>query len=139
MAAKESGAVQHLNPDGLHRHPAYSQAVVFSGPVKTIYIGGQNAVNAAGEVVGKGDLQAQTHQILKNIQACLAASGAGFEHIVKWTVLVVPGQSFQDGYAAFQEFVGDSGNPPVITAAVVAGLAHPDYLAEIDAIAVVPN
>jgi enamine deaminase RidA (YjgF/YER057c/UK114 family) len=136
---KELGTVQHLNPDGLHRHPAYSQMVVVSGPVKTIYIGGQNAVNAAGEVVGKGDLTAQTRQILKNIQVCLAAAGAGFEHIIKWTILVVPGQSFQEGYAAFQEFVGDGLNPPAITGAVVAGLAHPDFLAEIEAIAIVPE
>lgn len=139
MATRESGVVQHLNPEGLHRSPAYSQAVVVSGPARTIYVGGQNAVNAAGEVVGKGDFQAQTRQILKNIEACLAAAEAGFEHVIKWTILVVPGQSFQDGYAAFQEFVGDIANPPLITAAVVAGLAHPDYLAEIDAIAVVPD
>jgi enamine deaminase RidA (YjgF/YER057c/UK114 family) len=136
---KDLGTVQHLNPDGLHRHPAYSQMVVVSGPVKTIYIGGQNAVNAAGEVVGKGDLTAQTRQILMNIQVALAAAGAGFEHIIKWTILVVPGQSFQAGYAAFQEFVGDGLNPPAITGAVVAGLAHPDFLAEIEAIAIVPE
>lgn len=136
---KELGTVRHLNPDGLHRHPAYSQMVVVSGPVKTIYIGGQNAVNAAGEVVGKGDLGAQTRQILKNIQVCLAAAGADFEHIIKWTILIVPGQSFQEGYAAFQEFVGDGPNPPAITGAVVAGLTHPDFLAEIEAIAIVPE
>jgi enamine deaminase RidA (YjgF/YER057c/UK114 family) len=136
---KELGTVQYLNPDGLHRHPAYSQMVVVTGPVKTIYIGGQNAVNVEGEVVGKGDLTAQTRQILKNIQVCLAAAGAGFEHIIKWTILVVPGQSFQEGYVAFQEFVGDELNPPAITGAVVAGLAHPDFLAEIEAIAIVPE
>jgi enamine deaminase RidA (YjgF/YER057c/UK114 family) len=57
---------------------------------------------------------------------------------VKWNVVVVDGQVFGSGYAAFQRAWGDRPNPPVITAAVVKGLAHPDFLVEIDAIAVVP-
>ncbi len=56
------GSVRHLNPDGLHKNPAYSQAVVVNGNVKTVYVGGQNAVDAAGAVVGKGDIGAQTEQ-----------------------------------------------------------------------------
>ncbi|HET6752148.1 MAG TPA: RidA family protein, partial [Actinomycetes bacterium] len=50
----------------------------------------------------------------------------------------VDGQDFGPGYAAFQRVWGDQPNPPVITAAVVKGLAHPDFLVEMDAIAVVP-
>jgi enamine deaminase RidA (YjgF/YER057c/UK114 family) len=63
---------------------------------------------------------------------------AGPEHVVKWNVVVVDGQDFAAGYAAFQRACGDSPNRPVITAAVVKGLAHPDFLVEMDAIAVVP-
>jgi enamine deaminase RidA (YjgF/YER057c/UK114 family) len=58
---------------------------------------------------------------------------------VKWNVLIVDGQDFRAGYAAFQRVWGDRPNPPVITAAVVKGLAHPDFLVEMDAIAVVPT
>src|SRR5262249_53055464 len=50
------GLVTHLNPEGLHRNPAYSQVVTVTGPVTTVYVGGQNAVTATGEIVGKGDL-----------------------------------------------------------------------------------
>ena len=132
------GSVQHLNPAGLHHNPAFSQAVVVTGPAKTMYIGGQNAVDVAGNVVGKGDLGAQTRQILENLQTCLNAAGASFEHIVKWTILVVPGQSLEAGYAVFQEFASQVAPPPAITVAYVAALAHPDFLAEIEAIAVVP-
>jgi enamine deaminase RidA (YjgF/YER057c/UK114 family) len=46
------GSVEHLNPEGLHKNPAYSQAVVTTGDVKKVYVGGQNAVDASGEVVG---------------------------------------------------------------------------------------
>ena len=135
----KKGNVQYLNPDGLPKNPAFTNVVTVTGPVKTIYIGGQDAVDASGTIVGKGDLKAQTEQILKNIQAALAAAGAQPEHVVKWTIYVVQGQSVQDGFAAFQSVWGNPPNPPVITVAFVAGLGHPDFLAEIDAIAVVPE
>ena len=137
--AKARGEVQYINPEGLHKSPAFTNVVTVTGPVKTIYIGGQDAVDASGAIVGKGDLKAQTEQILKNIQAALAAAGAQPEHVIKWNIYVVQGQSVQDGFAAFQSVWGNPPNPPVITVAFVAELGHPDFLAEIDAIAVVPE
>jgi enamine deaminase RidA (YjgF/YER057c/UK114 family) len=133
------GQVQYINPKELHQNPAFTNVVTVTGPVKTIYIGGQDAVDASGAIVGKGDLKAQTEQILKNIQAALAASGAQPEHVVKWNIYVRQGQSVQEGYAAFQSVWGNPPNPPVITVVFVADLGHPDFLAEIDAIAVVPQ
>ena len=134
----EEKQVRFLNPETLNKNPAFSQVVTVHGPVKTIYIGGQDAVDAAGNIVGKGDLAAQVEQVLKNIRAALDASGASAEHIVKWTLYVVEGQSLQTGFEAFQRFWGVHDNPPVISFAFVAGLAHPDFLLEMDAIAVVP-
>ena len=133
------GEVKYINPDGLPKNPAFTNVVTVTGPAKTIYIGGQDAVDASGAIVGKGDLRAQTEQILRNIQAALAAGGARPEHVVKWTIYVLQGQSVQEGYAAFQSVWGNPPNPPVITVVFVAGLGHPDFLAEIDAIAVVPE
>ena len=74
------GNVQHLNPAGLHKNPAYTQAVVVSGNATTIYIGGQNAVDASGNIVGKGDLRTQTEKTLQNIETALAAGGAELQH-----------------------------------------------------------
>jgi enamine deaminase RidA (YjgF/YER057c/UK114 family) len=132
------GRVEFLDPEGLPRNPAFSNVAVVSGNVRTIYIGGQDAVDAEGTIVGVGDLAAQTEQVLRNLRTALEAAGARPEHVVKWNVLIVEGQDFRTGYAAFQEVWGDRPNPPVITAAVVKGLAHPDFLVEMDAIAVVP-
>jgi enamine deaminase RidA (YjgF/YER057c/UK114 family) len=132
------GRVEFLNPEGLPRNPAFSNVAVVSGSVRTIYIGGQDAVDAAGQIVGIGDLAAQTEQVLHNLRTALAAADAEPEHVVKWNVLIVEGQDFRAGYAAFQRVWGDQPNPPVITGAVVKGLAHPDFLVEIEAIAVVP-
>jgi enamine deaminase RidA (YjgF/YER057c/UK114 family) len=133
------GEVKYINPDSLPKNPAFSNVVTVTGSVKTIYIGGQDAIDSSGAIVGKGDLKAQTEQILKNIQAALAAAGAQPEHVVKWNIYVVQGQSVQEGYAAFQSVWGNLPNPPVITVVFVASLGHPDFLAEIDAIAVVPE
>ena len=132
------GRVEFLSPDGLNKNPAFSNVVVVSGPVRTIYIGGQDSIDANGQIVGVGDIAAQTEQVLRNLRTALEAAGAGPEHVVKWNVLVVEGQDFGAGFAAFQREWGLPADPPVITAAMVKGLAHPDFLVEMDAIAIVP-
>ena len=137
--AATEGRVEFLDPEGLHHNPAFSNVAVVSGNVRTIYVGGQDAIDAAGNIVGIGDIAAQTEQVLHNLRTALEAAGAGPEHVVKWTIFIVEGQDFAAGYAAFQRVWGDRPHPPVITAAVVKGLAHPDFLVEMDAIAVVPT
>lgn len=136
--ASAHGTVQHLQPTDMHHNPAFTQVVAVTGPVKTVYVGGQDAVDERGNIVGTGDLAAQVRQVLANIQKALAAAGAEPEHIIKWTVYLAQGQSLRTGFGAFQEFWGDRPNPPAITGVYVSGLAHPDFLVEMDAIAVVP-
>jgi enamine deaminase RidA (YjgF/YER057c/UK114 family) len=138
MIKSDDNSVQYVNPEGLHKNPAYSQAIVVSGTAKTVYVGGQNSIDASGAVVGKGDLKAQVEQILKNLKIALESSGAGPENIVKWNIYVVEGQPIQAGFEAFQRAWGTQPHPPVITAVYVAGLGNPDFLVEIDAVAVVP-
>jgi enamine deaminase RidA (YjgF/YER057c/UK114 family) len=137
-AVTTESRVEFLNPDGLPHNPAFSNVAVVSGNVRTIYIGGQDAINAEGKIVGVGDIAAQTEQVLRNLRTALDAAGAGPEHVVKWNIFIVDGQDVAAGYAAFQRVWGDRPNPPVITAAIVKGLAHPDFLVEMDAIAVAP-
>jgi enamine deaminase RidA (YjgF/YER057c/UK114 family) len=137
--ARQSGRVELLSPDGLVQSPAFSNVAVVSGPVRTIYVGGQDAITADGEVVGRGDLGAQTTQILRNVETALAAAGARIEHLVKLNILVVEGQDVRAGFGAWQAIWGDRPNPPLVTVAFVRALGHPDWLAEIDAIAVVPE
>jgi enamine deaminase RidA (YjgF/YER057c/UK114 family) len=129
--------VQHLNPEGLPRNPAFSQAVAVTGPHRVVYIGGQDAVDARGDVVGRGDLRAQAEQIFRNLEVALGAGGARLEDVVKWTVSVVQGQPLQPAFEVFQAVWGTRPNPPTISVHYVAGLAHPDFLVEIDAVAVV--
>lgn len=136
----QPGHVELLSPDGLVKNPAFSNVAVVSGQVRTVYIGGQDAVTADGEIVGKGDLAAQTTQVLANIETALAAGGAGPEHVVKWNLFIVEGQDVREGFEAFQRVWGDRTTPPpLVTAAFVSALAHPDFLVEMEAIAIVPK
>ncbi|HSD56639.1 MAG TPA: RidA family protein [Methanotrichaceae archaeon] len=131
--------VSYLNPEGLHRNPAYSQVVAVTGIARTVYVGGQNAVDASGNIVGKGDIRAQAEQVFKNLEIALASGGARLEHVVKWNIYVIQGQQLQPGFEVFQRVWGNRPNPPVITGLFVSGLANPDFLMEMDAIAVVPE
>ncbi len=133
------GQVQYLNPDVLNKNPAFSNVIVVTGSVKTVYVGGQDAIDASGNIVGKGDFKAQTEQVLKNIQAALAAGGAQLEHVIKWNLYVLQGQPLRAGFEVFQRTWGNRPNPPAISMMFVSGLANPDYLLEMDAIAVVPQ
>lgn len=133
------GHVLYLNPDDLSRNPAFTNVIVVTGQVKTIYIGGQDAVDASGKIVGKGDIKQQMEQVLANLQTALKAGGAELEHIIKWNVYVVQGQPLQPAFEVFQKVWGNRSNPPAITLLYVSGLANPDFLVEMDAIAVVPQ
>ena len=96
-------------------------------------------MDASGAIVGKGDIRLQVEQVFKNLQTALSASGAGLEHIVKWNIYIVQGQPLRPGFETSQQIWGGRPNPPAISVMVVAGLANPEFLVEMDAIAVVPE
>ena len=60
-SAGDAGSVRYINPDSLNKNPAFSNVVV-EGNVKTVHIGGQDAVNASGEIVGKGEARATSRR-----------------------------------------------------------------------------
>jgi enamine deaminase RidA (YjgF/YER057c/UK114 family) len=130
--------IEHINPDGIIKNPAFTNVVTVQGNAKTIYIGEINANNEAGEVIGKDDMKAQAEQVMKNIETALHAAGADWENLIKWTVYLVQGQDIQPGFETFQKFWGKRPNPPLITVLFVPSLGRPEHLLGIEAIAVVP-
>lgn len=139
MTTSKNGQVQHVNPDALSKNPAFTNVISVTGNVKTIYIGGQDAVDASGTIVGKGNIKQQTEQVFSNLQAALKAGGAELENIIKWNIYIVQGQPIQPAFEVFQNVWGRRPNPPAITVMFVFGLANPEFLVEMDAIAVVPE
>lgn len=126
--------IEHLNPDKLHSSPAYSQCVSASAIDRLIFVGGQNGVDAAGEPAGNG-LRAQTRQALHNVLIALEAAGASRADVVRLTVHIVQGHEPAEAFKAAQEVWGP--HPTTVTVLLVAGLANPVFLVEIEATAVI--
>jgi 2-iminobutanoate/2-iminopropanoate deaminase len=127
--------ITHVNPDALHKSPAFSQAVLAEGG-KTLYIGGQNGFLPDGSLAGK-DLASQTEQVYKNMLEILKSVGASQKNVVKLNIYVVKGQSIEEGFAAAQKIWGNF--PTAISVLFVESLGALDagVLVEIDAIAVI--
>ncbi len=126
---------EHLNPEGLIKSPAFSQIVITQGNGKTVYIGGQNAVNQDREIIGKNDLALQTDQVMKNLETALKACGGTFENLIKLGIYIVQGQDAGKGFSVSQQYLSRISNQPIITVLFVAGLINPDFLIEIEAVA----
>jgi enamine deaminase RidA (YjgF/YER057c/UK114 family) len=137
-ACSAPGPVQHVNPEGMHANAAFSQAVTVDGPHRVIYVGGQNAIDGKGQVVGTNNISDQAVQVARNLRTVLEASGAGIEHVVQFTVYIVDGQPHPAAFAGFQREVGTLSPAPTVSVVTVVGLAHPSFLLEVSAIAVVP-
>ena len=131
--------MEHINPDGLIKNPAFSQIITTAGNGKTIYIGGQNAVNDKGQILGQNDISMQTEQVMKNLEIALTSCGVGFESLVKLNIHIVQGQNAYRAFQVSQKYLEHTPNPPIITVLFVAGLIHPEFLLEIDAIAFKPE
>ncbi|AYY12615.1 RidA family protein [Actinobacteria bacterium YIM 96077] len=126
----------HLNPESLHRSPVFSQGVQVEGAGRLVVVGGQNGVDATGAVVGT-DLGTQSVQALRNVLAVLGEAGAAQENVIRLTVYLVGPADATAAYAAAQEVWG--AHPTAVTVLQVAGLARPDCLVEVEALAHVPS
>jgi enamine deaminase RidA (YjgF/YER057c/UK114 family) len=126
-------AVERIQPDGLSKPPTYTQ-VVKAG--NTVYIAGQVAQDENGQLVGPGDFVAQATQVFENLKTALAAAGAGFGNLVKTTVFVTDPRYREALRDVRSTYLADS-PLPASTLVVVAGLAQPEYLLEIEAVAVI--
>ncbi|NCP61442.1 MAG: RidA family protein [Flavobacteriales bacterium] len=98
--------MEHINPDGLIKNPAFSQIIMTEGNDKTIYIGGQNALNENGEIIGKNAISKQTERVMKNLEIALNSCGLGFESIVKLNIHIVQGQNANQAFQVSQKFFG---------------------------------
>lgn len=131
--------IKYINPGNMAKPRGYSHAISVFGNYKTIYIGGQNAIDENGSLVGKNSLKKQTEQVLRNIEKILKSSGGNIENVIKFNIHILQGQNPQEGFQAFQEIWDTKEKFPTITVLFVAGLGNPDWLVEIDAIAVTPE
>jgi enamine deaminase RidA (YjgF/YER057c/UK114 family) len=128
--------IQRIRPEGLVSSPAFSHVAIVPPGATTIYVGGQNAVNADGTLLGEGDVALQAFHALDNAKIALAAAGATVGDVVQWTVLFVDGVDLAAAYGAIAPELA-SEEPALVTGASVAGLGVPGALIEIGAVAAI--
>jgi enamine deaminase RidA (YjgF/YER057c/UK114 family) len=128
---------ESINPPTLPTPAGYSQVVRVSGGI-SIYVAGQVAWDEDGNLVGAADFEAQTRQVFHNLAAALAAFDAALSDLVKIGIYVVDHDSskLQTIRLVRDELFGDI-PPPASTLLGVEGLAVPDLMIEVDAIAFV--
>ncbi|HVV42106.1 MAG TPA: RidA family protein [Nitrobacter sp.] len=124
------------HPEGLLRNPGFSQVVVASGR-RTVYISGQVSIDENGALVGGNDLAAQTTQTMRNLGLALSAAGATYADIVKITTYVVNYRPEQRAIVGKARGAFFDGVPPASTLVGVTALAMPEWLIEIEAVAVI--
>ncbi len=125
---------QNINPAGMAAPSGYSYAVKKSGT--PVFISGQVALDGNGTLVGEGDAAAQTEQVFRNLRTVVEACGGSMTDIVKITIFVTDAAYRPAVAAARQKHFAD-GHYPASTYLVVSGLAVPQLLVEIEAVAMI--
>jgi 2-iminobutanoate/2-iminopropanoate deaminase len=102
-----------------------------------VFVSGQVAQNVKGELVGKDDIRAQTEQVFENLRLILEAAGSGLDLVGKVTVLITRLDYRPVVHEIRARVFGKFGHTPASTLAVVTSLALPEFLVEVDAVALV--
>lgn len=128
--------LERINPEDLPTPLSYTHVIVASGS-RLVFVAGQEPEDEQGNLVGPGDLAAQARQVFANLGRALAAGGARPDQVAKITIFVVnyrPGYlpAIEDGRVAL---FGD--HKPADTLVGVEALSRPEYLIEVEAIAII--
>ncbi len=135
--SSENQLARFINPPEISTPRGYTHVVeVLSG--RPVYISGQVPLDQSGNVVGKGDMRAQTVQVFENLKAALAAVGLGFDSIVKFSYFLTDITTLPIVREVRNEYLAGA-TPPASTAVGVTGLFMPDLLIEVEAVAILPE
>lgn len=130
--AADAQDIQRINPQGMTQPTSYSH-VVRRG--EFLFLAGQVATDADGNVIGAGDMKAQVRQVLENMKTVLASQGADFADIVKITIYTTDIDAYLQTGEIRQEYW--QGIAPASTLVQIERLARPVFLVEIEATAIV--
>jgi 2-iminobutanoate/2-iminopropanoate deaminase len=127
-------ARENIFPAGLSKPTGHWTTVTAARPGKLVFVSGLTAKNERGEIVGVGDIGAQTRQVCENLQAAMRAAGGTLADVVRVDVFVKEMTGFKEIHEARREYFG--ANPPASTMVAISAFTHPDMLIEINAIGV---
>lgn len=126
-----------LIPDTMPKSVGYSQLAIVKGGI-VVFIAGQVAIDKSGNVVGEDDFKAQIKQVFENLQAAVEAAGGSFNDVVKLNSYFLDLSHLPDFKKIRDNYINVK-NPPASTAIQVPRLFRPEFLVEVEAVAVVPS
>ena len=129
--------IEFINPEGIYKHPNFTRVVTIKGPMKLILIAGQTPSDEEYKCVAPGDYLAQYVKVMENLEIQLEAAGATWDDVVYKRVYVLDVEEYKRqtrGPGAPQ--YGNTERPPPSTLIGVTQLADPEFLVEIDLLAV---
>jgi len=129
--------IKHINPDGIYKHPAFTRVVTVKEPIKLVFVAGQTPSDENYEPVAPGDYRAQYVNVMENLEIQLEAAGASWDDVVFKRIFVLDVDEFKQKTRGpdVPQF-GDPEKPPPTTLVGVTRLADPDFLVEIDLLAI---
>jgi enamine deaminase RidA (YjgF/YER057c/UK114 family) len=126
---------EFINPPELYKHPSYSRVVTVKGPCKFIFIAGMTPSGDSYEPVAKGDYKKQYERVIEGLTIQLKAAGATWDDVIVRRVFTLDVDALQKALREVKR-PENMANPPTSTMIGVTRLSHPDFLIEIDLVAV---
>jgi enamine deaminase RidA (YjgF/YER057c/UK114 family) len=135
--AQTSPNLTFSNPPGLSSPPTYSHVVEVNGPHRTVYIAGQTGVSASGKIAE--GFRAQAVQVMENLKIALISVGGDFKHVVKLNSYLTDIEANANEFREVRaQYFTDKSTLPAATLVQVVRLANPNFLLEVEVIAVLP-
>ena len=135
MSSGSRSNVQYLIPDTMPRSAGYSQVVMVTGGT-LVFIAGQVALDRSGNVVGKDDFRAQAEQVFENLKSAVEAAAGTLQDVIKLTIYFLDSSHLPQLREVRDKYIHLS-RPPASTAVQVSRLFRPEFLIEVEAVAVV--
>ena len=132
MPKKQISSEKISKPNG-----HFSQATVTEARGRIVFISGMTSRRPDGTIAGIGDIEAQTHQVCQNVKAAVEAAGGTMDDICRVDVYIRNMEQFAAIHEVRREYFREP--LPASTMVEVVKMTHPDYLIEINAIAVIPD
>ena len=127
--------IEKFCPPGVYDPPGYSQGIKVTGAQTILFLAGQVAYDKDGGVAHRGDFKSQARLVFGALKSLVEAGGGTLASVVKINTYVTDVRYRQDFRVVRDEFFGVRG--PASTMVQVSSLSHPDYMIEVEAIAVV--
>ena len=123
-----------INPAGISPNPALSPGVRVGD---FLFVSGNVGVDSSGNLVGPGDCEAQSRQVMANIRTIVEAAGGSMQDVVKITCFLTD----VNNYPAYGKVRSETwpSSPPASSTVIVAGLVRPEYLVEVEAVVRIPG